>query len=781
MKFLRKINLEINKDLYNPIQVKQGDNSRYLLFNLLDNGVPFSLENKTVRVYGLKPDGTKVFNNLTIINAARGLAELQLTTQMLVKPGCLKLELVIYEATDILSTTKFDIDIISCIRDDGAIESTNEFSALTVALAKADEYGEALKQGTENIELIYATELNGVKSSLEESKILINTVNTNKADKVEVESSINGLKEINDLIYAKKTEVTNCLTPKGNSTFSELPISDNNVGDFYYCSDGDGTNGSGNYVWNGTEWYFGGTGDEGYSQLKGNVDDVVLRMNNIYPYIKIFSSQGYINTSGQLVDNANTKCKYTNKILCEEGDVFNYQGKAEYSTVSWLFYKDNDLISYGQISGMAQVIIPNGVNYVVFSSYTEISKSNNVILNVKKVNTDDNFANYYKEKLDINNKINVLTSPNMINPNKLTKGYISINTGEINEDNNYLTTDFLRVKPNTNYLKHANPNALGTSFDKICVYTLDKVFIKTIVATSLDDTNEWLTFNSGPIDGYVRMSTSLPMNDINNFYFGEGNLILSNIPKYYRRIEEGTTVPYSQIEDIPKDTVNHNPLNGKIWYAIGDSSTEGDFDSIIQPNLEWGLYKGQKPVYPFFIGNRTGMIVHNLAKCGGVIATIDDQPNRYQFSKDGVYNAIVGKDADYITIWLGANDMWQHVPIGTINDTDTHTFYGAWNTLLDYYSRNYPKAKLGVVVSYWCSKEYAEAVIKVSAKYGVPTLNLYNDPSLPVTVGSQRPDVSATVKEYRNKQWVVSETNSHASAEYHEIESYFIENWLKGL
>ena len=168
MKFLRKINLEINKDLYNPIQVKQGDNSRYLLFNLLDNGVPFDLENKTVRVYGLKPDGTKVFNNLTIINAARGLAELQLTTQMLVKPGCLKLELVIYEATDILSTTKFDIDIISCIRDDGAIESTNEFSALTVALAKADEYGEALKQGTENIELIYATELNGVKSSLEE-------------------------------------------------------------------------------------------------------------------------------------------------------------------------------------------------------------------------------------------------------------------------------------------------------------------------------------------------------------------------------------------------------------------------------------------------------------------------------------------------------------------------------------------------------------------------------------------------------------------------------------
>ena len=192
MKYMKKVNIDFSKELYTKIKAKQNDNSRYLLFRILDNGVPFSLENKTVRVYGLKPDGTKVFNNLTIINAARGLAELQLTTQMLVKPGCLKLELVIYEATDILSTTKFDIDIISCIRDDGAIESTNEFSALTVALAKADEYGEALKQGTENIELIYATELNGVKSSLEESKNLIKQ----KANKTELNNTNNILNSI---------------------------------------------------------------------------------------------------------------------------------------------------------------------------------------------------------------------------------------------------------------------------------------------------------------------------------------------------------------------------------------------------------------------------------------------------------------------------------------------------------------------------------------------------------------------------------------------------------
>ena len=186
MKFLRKINLEINKDLYDPIKVKQNDTARYLLFNLLDDRVPFSLENKTVRVYGLKPDGTKVFNNLTIINAARGLVELQLTTQMLVKPGCLKLELVIYEATDILSTTKFDIDIISCIRDDSAIESTNEFSALTLGLSKLDEWDKYFKETSGKIEEKYTERLNGIASSLEEK------ANVDKFKRVS--SEVNGVK-----------------------------------------------------------------------------------------------------------------------------------------------------------------------------------------------------------------------------------------------------------------------------------------------------------------------------------------------------------------------------------------------------------------------------------------------------------------------------------------------------------------------------------------------------------------------------------------------------------
>lgn len=67
---------------------------------------------------------------------------------------------------------------------------------------------------------------------------------------------------------ANKDEVTNVMTPKGTLAYASLPTSGNQVGWYYYCPDGDGTHGAGNYVWNGTSWFFGGTGDEGYNLLK---------------------------------------------------------------------------------------------------------------------------------------------------------------------------------------------------------------------------------------------------------------------------------------------------------------------------------------------------------------------------------------------------------------------------------------------------------------------------------------------------------------------------------
>lgn len=381
MKFLRKINLEINKDLYNPIQVKQGDNSRYLLFNLLDNGVPFSLENKTVRVYGLKPDGTKVFNNLTIINAARGLAELLLTTQMLVKPGCLKLELVIYEATDILSTTKFDIDIISCIRDDGAIESTNEFSALTVALAKADEYGEALKQGTENIELIYATELNGVKSSLEE-------VANNKVDKVSGMGLSKNSYEDNDknnvaiiptlaslsYVDTKIGNMGNTKTFKGSCLYSALPSSAT-VDDYWYVTDR-----KTNFCWNGTSWVdIGDNLNIGEKTVAPEMTTFFTPSKNLFN--KETVTKGYYVKwdTGKLVANANSSASEFIDISHQKVFYLNNRNQVA-------FYNENKDYVSGLV-GVNKFERPEDVKYVRLTVTTSL-------LDTTQLEVGDSFTGY---------------------------------------------------------------------------------------------------------------------------------------------------------------------------------------------------------------------------------------------------------------------------------------------------------------------------------------------------------------------------------------------------
>ena len=108
---------------------------------------------------------------------------------------------------------------------------------------------------------------------------LINEVNTNLLTKVS-ETELDATNaEVS--LKANKSEVTNVMTPKGNIGYVSLPTTGNTIGWYYYCNDGDGTNGKGNYAWNGTSWYFSGTGDAGYSQVKNDLTNGNVGMKTI--------------------------------------------------------------------------------------------------------------------------------------------------------------------------------------------------------------------------------------------------------------------------------------------------------------------------------------------------------------------------------------------------------------------------------------------------------------------------------------------------------------------
>ena len=174
MKYLSEVKADLSKSLHNNIQVKQSDNARYLLFRILDNGVPFSLENKTVRCFGKKTDGKEIYNDMSITNAIKGECELRLTSGALSAPGILQLEIEIKENEDILSTFLLDVDVKRSLRSNSSIESSNEFTALENGITKLDEWEKYFEEESGKIEEKYTKRLNNIEISLgEKSNIIV--------------------------------------------------------------------------------------------------------------------------------------------------------------------------------------------------------------------------------------------------------------------------------------------------------------------------------------------------------------------------------------------------------------------------------------------------------------------------------------------------------------------------------------------------------------------------------------------------------------------------------
>lgn len=171
MVYPNRVVLNINQKYVMPIPyTQQGDTARVLTFNILDKGVPFNLTGKTVRAKILKPDNTKCYNDLTITNATGGECDLKLTNQVLAVAGKVNCQLEIKEGEELLSTIIFPIDVEPSIDINGAVESTNEFTALLNGIIKLDEWDKYFKETSGAIEEKYTERLNGINSSLEESK-----------------------------------------------------------------------------------------------------------------------------------------------------------------------------------------------------------------------------------------------------------------------------------------------------------------------------------------------------------------------------------------------------------------------------------------------------------------------------------------------------------------------------------------------------------------------------------------------------------------------------------
>ena len=176
MEIRQKLSLDFGRDTH-PITVfaKQNDkNTRFLEITPLNCGQAYAIEDGvTPRLQLTKADGHTVLNDATVEN---GVIVVELTPQALAAAGVAVAEIGLYKGEALLSSQIFYIDVERAAFDKDAPASSDEFNALTAALAEVNTVAERAATIASEIANEAADNANGAAEGAE--KVNISAVQT---------------------------------------------------------------------------------------------------------------------------------------------------------------------------------------------------------------------------------------------------------------------------------------------------------------------------------------------------------------------------------------------------------------------------------------------------------------------------------------------------------------------------------------------------------------------------------------------------------------------------
>ncbi|MBQ8908994.1 MAG: SGNH/GDSL hydrolase family protein [Clostridia bacterium] len=173
---------------------------------------------------------------------------------------------------------------------------------------------------------------------------------------------------------------------------------------------------------------------------------------------------------------------------------------------------------------------------------------------------------------------------------------------------------------------------------------------------------------------------------------------------------------------------NDNTDNGVDWSNItisclGDSITESPYIDKAYPVVLQEIL-GAKKCYNFGISGSTCALVQ------------DENGNDLQNSMCLRY-ADMPKSSDIIIVMCGVNDT-TNVPLGTINDVDISTYYGALNTLCNNLKKNYKDSYVFFMTNFaYSSTEnifQSVAIKQVCEKQGIDVFDVFSKVPFDVNV-----------------------------------------------
>lgn len=179
--------------------------------------------------------------------------------------------------------------------------------------------------------------------------------------------------------------------------------------------------------------------------------------------------------------------------------------------------------------------------------------------------------------------------------------------------------------------------------------------------------------------------------------------------------------------------INTRTMTGKKWDQLGDSTTAMPATGLT----------GYVP----YIFQKNYFLNCKLSGVGGSTVGGSSSTSFWQDARI----ADIRSDADFVTISGGINDFAQNIPLGTEDSTDTTTFAGGLNTLLNKLFTKNVNYKIAFIAPYYINFptttnrengiglgiiDYIEMAEKVCARWGVPVRALHKRINVnPLTVG----------------------------------------------
>lgn len=731
MVYPNRVVLNINQKYVMPIPyTQQGDTARVLTFNILDKGVPFNLTGKTVRAKIVKPDNTKCYNDLTITNATGGECDLKLTNQVLAVAGKVNCQLEIKEGDELLSTIIFTIDVEPSIDINGAVESTNEFTALLNGIIKLDEWDKYFKETSGAIEEKYTERLNGIDSSLEEIKnevsdkvdkvegetLTPNKYTTDDKNKVELiptlapKDYVDLKTQANNLSYKESyatLELLKSAYPNGDN-YNHVVLSDDLIYTFVNDS----------WISTGVQANANGVADDTIT-----LDKIPSNRDSVVNDVSIWEL-GSISTAGvEVADTKRARCKFVN---VAKGTVVKSIGDI---SIMVLIYDENDkfIKSIGTFS--KKTIINEECSNMRLSckkddntEITDLNAISNSIVLYNSVTKDIAFSsiNYLNLDESINNQLKPKFKNWEIGAIESSNGLI------VESDKRLRISDFL-LSDEGQYITHVS--GMGVQHI-VLLYNDDLTFNK--LSSPYNGNKEYITSKYYKVvlkysddrvitkDNiqYLIDNTIIPNKRFTNENLGYGCVEQQNI-------KSKNIIPNHLSDDV--FSIFGNNLGGKILLGFGDSIFAGDGND--------GVGIGD------IISKQNNMNLHDYSKSGATITVKTKNENDIVKQVNKAISEV--ESVHYILIEGGTNDATQLTAdvFGTISEgynseLDVNTFCGAFEYCIKSLRLKYLNAKIIYIRCHNMSSRDERQItlgnlaIQMCEKWSIPYVDLYKEGGL---------------------------------------------------